>query len=585
MTPTPAISSPAASAGLPSELRLPLALLSRYLFFLARRPVSSSNFHYLQSRLEGLKSLRGALEASNSPVVANAIQRLEALHPPSFKRLAPSLELALLPIFKADSGVPGDVVVDDGPPPPDWIAAVRRVLLVFGPGIGIGDELIFAPLPRWLRARNSELEISTLSGYGKLWDRLHPEGRALSYSSHREILDCLRGTPPFDGHDLVIFADFEAPELYRSIASEGRLPLYLEISLGSRSAFLVDNRRRWLHRLHHITPYFENYYFALDHLLRTLTLSPVRRFARIRGRSSAAKGEGLRIFVSPFTSKYDPSKGYWSRLIQGVVPEHAGPVSLVLDPGKNPGTRRFAAELARTVESRLPQGCTIGLAEPDEGSNLSLAGVFDQLEASGIVICADSFAAHAAPLFGCSVLVVAKQGLEPWRVPHSRSFYFDGDCPVRETAASMRALVEELSRTAGPVETAARLTQAEARLGALTSALDRTLESMSESSNGANALLLRQYGEFVRLHEAVAKSPRRLLDGEAALFRDSLAERPIRSPAHSDGAAVKAGGTLAAPLMLHLRDQFERWKNTNLAKYLQTLCSEISQGEERDGDD
>ena len=578
MTPTSALSSATETAEPLGELRLPLALLSRYLFFLSRRPVSSSNFHYLQSRLDGLKSLRGALEADPSPVVADVIRRLETLHPPSFKRLAPSLELALLPVFKADSGLPRDVVVEDGPPRPDWIARLRRVLLVFGPGIGIGDELIFAPMPRWLRARKGDLEISTLSGYGNLWNRLYPDGRAFTYSTHREILGCLRGEPPFDGYDLVVFADFEAPELYRSIAAEGRLPLYLEISLGSRSAFLVDNRRRWLHRLHHITPYFENYYFALDHLLRALGISPVERFAPQIGGPPAGRDGGSTIFVSPFTSKYDPSKGYWGRLIQGVAPERGKVVNFVLDTGKNASTRRFAADLAKAVERRLPPGCTIRLAAPDEGSNLSLGGVFDQLDASDMVICADSFAAHAGPLFGCAVLVVAKRGLEPWRAPYRRSFYFDGDKPVRETAASMRALAEDLSGGVGSAQAAARVTRAEARLGELTAELDRSFERVSESSNGASALPLRQYAELVRLHQAVAKSTRPLQDGHAALFRDSFAERPVRPPAAPDETA-------AAPLALHLRDQFERWKNTNLAKYLQTFCADVVPAEREAGDD
>ena len=70
------------------------------------------------------------------------------------------------------------------------------------------------------------------------------------------------------------------------------------------------------------------------------------------------------------------------------------------------------------------------------------------------------------------------------------------------------------------------------------------------------------YGDFVRAHEEVAAGlSRRLLDLPGIVASDQY-PTALRSP---DGE-VRAGAP--AGLLLHLRDQVERWHNTNLLKYV-----------------
>jgi len=64
-----------------SELQLPLGLLSSYLFFLLRRPISSSNSHYLAQRIKGLKSLGALLATSSSRQVQDIAAKLDSLQP------------------------------------------------------------------------------------------------------------------------------------------------------------------------------------------------------------------------------------------------------------------------------------------------------------------------------------------------------------------------------------------------------------------------------------------------------------------------------------------------------------------------
>lgn len=565
----------------PRELHLPSLMLSHYLYALTRRPISKSNLSYLESRLAGLKSLKEAVDPEKIPGAAEVLRQMAGLHPAGFERAGTNIQFALLPVLQAGAFLPPDVVVEDAPPAPGWLAGHRRALLVLGPGIGVGDELILTPLPRWLKQANPSLEVTALSGYRDIWDRVRDVDRALVYRDLREMLAALRGEEPHTGHDLVILADFEAPELYRGVASDGRVPRYLELCLGSRSAFMVDNRRRWLNRILHLTPYGENYYAGLHQVARRLGLRPRDRdrFDGVMRASGQKPADHLRVFLSPFTSKYEPSHGYWSTLLAELCGgQHPRPVRVLLDGGKNLSTERFAAALARSASARVGPGVEIQVAVPEGGQGLTLGGVFDHLATAHAVVCADSFASHAAPLFGCNALVVMRAGVDNWRAPYAGSFYFDGSVPAREVGGQMRKLLLALETPLTSAERQARFTQAELRIEQLA----REAESLFDEQAPPTAARLRQvYGELADLSRAVAEA--KGLPELAAPWARRLdgVEGPNGAP--DDAAAVPEA------LLLHLRDQFERWRNTNELKFLRLRLGSGGpghphRGREGDGD-
>lgn len=544
---------------LPIELRLPLTLLSQYLFFLTRRPISRSNTHYLDRRLAGLRSLCGILSGSGLPALDEVVAGLARLTPASFQRVAPDLQLALLILLQRVRQLPEEVVVLDGPLPPAALAGSRRALLVLGPGIGIGDEIIFFPLPRWLRESCPRVEVSVLSGYGGLWEEVEGVDHVRRYDDHRTLLQALRGESPHDGYDLVLFADFEAPELYRAVCLERPPFRYVEISLGSRSAFVVEPGGRTLRRIHHVTPYFENYYAACHHLLRSLGLrvSEGDRFTSLRRPPATAADGAFRVFVSPFTSKYDPSLAYWSQLLAELgAPGTPRPLCFSIDPGAGRASERVARALARSAAARVPAGVSVEVARGGGERRLSLPAVFALLAGCQAVVCADSFAAHAAPQLGCTTLVVAQQGLEPWRVPSERSFYFRAEDPVGEVAAGMREVLAQdaADRRARRAERAL-LSRAEEDLAALCT---RLAERLDDGDGGDARALSRLHRRFVAAQSLVVGA----LDGGrrngSALFRDS-SYLPL--PALPNGGLDPAARH-------YLRDQVERWRNTNLQKYL-----------------
>ncbi len=549
---------------LPVHLHLPVALLSQYLFFLTRRPISSSNVHYLESRLRGLKSLAPHLRSSGIPTLVQIADRLEALHPASFRRLGPGVQLALVPLANANRTIPGDVVVQDGPPPAEWTADLERVLLVLGPGIGIGDELMFFSLPRWLKDRQPKTRVTVLTGYRGIWDTVEAVDHVEVYADHRSVLAALQGEDPHAGYDLVILGDFEHPGLHPAIASDGRLERYLELSLGSRSAFLVDNRHRWLYRIHHVTPYFENFYTGLGHVLRSLGIAANEqdRFGgEVVRREQRPPADSLQVFVSPFTSKYEPSEPYWSHLVANLLPSDLpGPARIVLDTGKNARTERFAAGLQRSVSARLTKNVDVQLAPADRGRNLSLPGVFRLLESCHVALCADSFAAHAAPLYGCLTLVVARAGLEPWRVPHQRSFYLAAEDSVHDAAAAARLLLGDLLAPVATTTRLARTSQAEDRLATLTAELSSKFDSDSSIDL---VEIAADYEEFGTLLAAVGAEVDRWPAAKQTLFRDPVLAEPVRALSAQD--TTPAAHPAAR---LHLQDHLQRWQYSNLCKYL-----------------
>jgi hypothetical protein len=536
-----------------------------YLFFLTRRPISASNPHYLQQRLEGLQSLCAGLLEADVPIVREAVQLLSAMNPSNFYRLAERLQYTLLPLTSATTELPRDFVISDSPPPANFLAGVRRILLLFGPAIGIGDELIFAPLPGWLKAALPDSTITVMSAYAGLWDRVNGVERMLHYTNHQGALDALRGDSSVDQFDLVVFADFERPDLYHSVCYRPTIERYVELSLGAQSVFVVDNNRRWLHRTRRPVPYFANYYAGLDHLVAWLGLSPASasRAEGVVRRVGTPPDDHLEVYVNPFTSKYDPSESYWSHLLCSLVSgEQRRPVRLQVDPGPNATTERFALRLVRSASAHAPFGVEFAVAEPTGTSVGSFERIFARLERSHVVVCSDSFAAHAAPLFGCTTLVVANAGVENWRVPLERTYYFGAQAKLDEVAAGMRQILARLatseSTTSSPP---AQLDSAERELEGVTRQLQLLFEHGDDQTFDA---MCASYQDFARVYQTVIAR----LPTWPPEFRALLGDVDYAAHPRTLDTSAPVPPILRPDVVLHLQDQYQQWCNTNLRKYV-----------------
>jgi hypothetical protein len=552
------------------ELRLPISLLIRYLFFLTRRPISRSNTHYLSHRVRWLKSLAVSLQNTDISCLEEGIHHLHAMNPVNFYRLAERLQFTLLPLTHSIDELPSDVRVSNNSPEIDFFKDSRRILILLGPAIGIGDEIILFPLPGWIKAVHPQAEITVLSAYQGLWQRVNCIDHLLHYDDYQAMLSVLRGEEPYSQYDLVILADFERPDLYPSICHEARLPRYAELSLGAQSLFLVDNLQRWVHRAPRVTPYFANLYNGLDHLMRWLGLA-----APMSGRFSSIptnrqpSSDLMHVFVSPFTSKHDPYQPYWNRLICSLFPQPSGGrIRFLIDPGPNNETRRFANDLLRSARAHLPSEIGLQIVEPEKSLPLPFQEVFAHLEKSNVVLCVDSYIAHIAPLFDCTTFVICRAGLEKWHVPHPSSYYFDAEAPCDDIANGIRQILKELAHPGRTQESSqALISDPELVLETITRVFPSLLES--DHRNGVFESLYTTYYDFTKAYAAVMDR----LNSWPPEFSGLFADFPYHKIRHSVNKNFFVPDHLKPDLALHVRDHYEQWQNTNLKKFLSMALS------------
>jgi ADP-heptose:LPS heptosyltransferase len=543
---------------------LPALLLSRYLYFLTQRPISRSNTHYARQRIHGMQSLGRLLGESDGEELARSVRLLETLDPRNLYEVAERLQLLLLASARAE--LPSTYISADSPPPAEFVRSSDRILLVLGPAIGIGDEIVVFPLPQWIKRASPEAHVTTLTAYGGLWEGVPGIDRLLTYPDHAALVEAIRGRGEAGGADLVLFVDFENAELYRAITDEPGVERYAELSVGARTLVAVDNRERWVYHQALPAAYFRNVYDGFDELVNRLGVVPDPA-DRMETPPRKEQDVELRIFVSPFSSKYDPSARYWSTLLATLVPADAArPVRFVLDPGPNATTHRFATAVARAAAARTREpGVTHIVGAFDEPARLSLPGVFAELRRAELALCADSYVAHAAPRFGCSTLVVASPGLENWRVPGPRSFYFDAESPIGDVVSAMRQVLD-LHGLASVVRP--EVGDAEERLARADDELGKAV------TNCAGPAELR--GAYERFTAAQAEVVARIAEwppSAAPLACDYAYDLPART----------LNGNRAIPDELESQERrfvenhWLVWRNTNLRKYLVSRLAEAPQ--------
>lgn len=534
------------------EFALPATLLARYLFFLARRPISASNRHFLGERAAGLRALAVWLAERAGPEIAALAGRARGLTGPSVAAVARELAPALAPLLPRSPA--RDVLPTAAPPDPGWLAHARRLRLVLGPGIGLGDETLCRALPAWLRTLAPGAAVEVASTRPELW-RAAPVDAVAAYADGVELLQALRG----DGCDAVLLADFETPALAAAVTRQPGAVTYVELALGARALQAFDARTRRLHERLVPGARVEDYYRFAEQALRWLGARADLRAPRVE-RAPRPGGDGRLVLVaSPFTSKYEPSEAAWSALLAALVPPGAAPgVRLLVEPGPNLASERWAAGLVRAVRARAAPRLACDLAPEAGARTLGLDGLLRLFERADVVVCADTFAAHAAPQAGCATLVVAGDELRAWRVPHAPAFYFPAAAAPHAVARAMRHVLAALDpRWAGPDAPGPWRTPAAA-------AADGARVRLARALAEAPAL------ELLAAYESCGAGLRALLcERDAAWPRDAGLLFGDRRYEELLPPLPSAGVDARRPeLADHIGHLLSEWENSNLAKYL-----------------
>jgi hypothetical protein len=545
------------TAPVDGDLLLPLTVALRYLFFLSRRPISGANRHFLSERTAGLRALASTVADGGDARLDEVAAELRRLTPATLVDVTRTLSRLLTPLVPKDTA--DDVFVTRRPVARDWLASVRRIRLVLGPSIGIGDETIALAVPAWLRTAAVDARIDVLSTRPELWTAVTGPSSVALYTDYTAVLDALR-----DDADTVMLVDFERPALAASLSRSAPAIRYVELSLGARTLDVFDGPARTLHVLSPPAPLLTNYYEFVVDAMRALgaTASLEGRVAAVGLTATPREAAPVpTVVVSPFTSKYEPSPSAWSTLLGALFPRGATQnVRLRFDPGPSLSTERFASTLVAATRAVVGPGVQCELASEAPARTLSLPGVLDLVRSADVVVCADTFAAHVAPLGGCTTLVVANQALTPWRVPRAPVFYFDDEDPPEAIGRAMRRIVA-VSRVGDGRGRAPWAPPNGLRLCQITDAL---AEALTRTDVDAAELAAQYQSCAAEMRQFVSGLPDWPADFGAVLT-DRAYHRLL--PPLPPQAAMATSRESGNDLVEHIDHLLSPWRNSNLCKY------------------
>lgn len=537
-----------------TDLQVPLTIATRYATFLSRRPISSSNRSFLVERVAGLRSLADLLEERPAPLARRATALIRELTPFNVGDIA--ADLASLLALQLPIEMPRDVTTSFDSPGREFLAHARRVRLVLGPAIGIGDEIICTSFPRWLQSAAPNMSIEVHSTRPDVWENVAGVGGTVKYRTHVELVSALR----VPEGDIVLLADFEKPALSSSLAREGSRVKYIELSLGAGAMTVFDGSTRRLHQLAHPQDYFSNYYAFAEQAMAWLGTPASLRDEPRRTWTPRFDRPGFTIAVSPFTSKCDPSEAYWSSLLGGLLaPAWTASARILIEPGPNLATARFAETLARATRARASTPLSCEVASAALTRTLGLGDALTLFREADLVVCADTYAAHAAPASGCPTFVVAGPALERWRVPSGPVFYFSEKDAATDVARGMRRILQALDprfadRFAAPWSPAAAERVVESTL-ALASALG--------ANRGARAPWNEYHTCSAEMHAAVSS-----MSEWPADFGSIVSDTAYDFCLPRLHAGVRGGRAANAAAREHMRHLLIEWESSNVYKYL-----------------
>jgi hypothetical protein len=502
-------------------------LLRMYESVIAVRPLLGGNREFLESLLASCRVLAQVVADRRDGVPRDVVSTIKGWvahqHADNAAVTARELVRAIDAAASSGGGRADPLFVRSLPKLADDYG---RITVVFGPGIGLGDEITFAQLVRALVQRYADARTRVFTLYPGLW-------RALQSRVHEQQYR-RRPLRPFSqlavggdrARELVVLADFELFALTGELVKRRPGRDVLEISLGRREVRLARGVSPWTHFEQLERPDLGNYSVLHDYAERLVGGSPLdlwRPFARPSPRPRRSR---LSLLLNPLSSKplpYTPEE--WARLIRRIADATgSSPLHVLVNPGPD-ATGEAYAEAIRTRLERA--GIAADLVTAGGGRPLTpfnaLAAFVATAGSADLCLTLDTFAAHLAPLLSTPTVVVAYAENRQFWVPSPWAFY----ALLDEADARVPALAGRLLRNAlGDVSPAARasgtnLAEATSRverrggstaLQALCSALAEAL-----SATRGNGLASAEGAEWLRFWFRVASAERRDPLGPSAL--------------------------------------------------------------------
>jgi hypothetical protein len=422
-----------------SDPDLILHLLWIYQSVIALRPIERGNRGFLESHLKASRMLiERAANAGHHPDVLGPIVRLIKKQVPATAATSAREVIALL---KQHNPMAGARVAADGLYVKGLLGPLASrydsVTVIFGPGLGMGDEITFHRLIA-NATRHQVAHVSTIfSLYPGLWTSLLPGTRCYTYRDwplrplryvSRHWRDVRKSA---SGRHLVIFADFDGYGFHARAGLNGTHGDVLEIALGLRRVWLRRFDSPWIEWDDFADGPVANNYLLLNNLERRLFApgASTPPWQVLRKRRRKAPRAVRTILINASSSKSVPlTAAAWSRFLDHAMgrPKPAGSTKLLVFPGVDDRSRVEAEALAGSLARTL--GVPTRVLSDRHRRNLTpftgLGALMDVVDDVDLCVTVDTFTAHLIPLFSVPTLVIAlKQNREFW-VPARHVFHW-----------------------------------------------------------------------------------------------------------------------------------------------------------------
>jgi len=406
-----------------------LHLIWNYQAILSHRPIDRGNRAYLAALVEASKALAQSLDSSGRRGASLALDRLQTALRAQNVVNAQVVSRNILPLIRACAPDAGertsnhDLYLNRTDKP---LRAADELIVIFGPGLGLGDEIACLQFVRQLTARFDAGRTTIFSCYPGLWPLLMPKVRSRHYWANPlrpfravRLSSSMRSL-------LVVAIDFDGNGLHHAVLPRAEPIDVLEISIGLRRGWLRRGDSAWLEIVETSATREVGNYEWLHGIGAVLDpdAKPRPVWESLVAERPKRKGGVPTIFLNPLSSKPVPWQARdWTTIFRQL--------SLAVGTDERiqvwvyPGVDDASAADARSIAASLGR-----LPHVDAGVWSSSLTPFNGIRATGrelsradVCLTIDTFTAHLATLLRVPTVVMALKDNRAFWVPSPWSFY------------------------------------------------------------------------------------------------------------------------------------------------------------------
>ena len=374
------------------------------------RPISFGNSCYVDDSLTNLRSIRASLQPLVGPAgeAASALARMNrVIESPSAKTL-----LEFVRFFESADPHRDYYHLEGKQLRPGKLRgrSYRHITVMLGPGIGLGDEIVYCDWIRGMQHRHPGAKVRLYSFFHTIWKNLLPDLPVADLSSdpmaafrhvERSIAEATIE------RSAVVFCNFPGHKMLSPFARP-RVPVdVMEIALGSGEFQLLPANDGPLEALTEMDPVSPNHERGLARIFRHLYGEEGAPTPNLIGPPlrPVARDPSFRLVINPLTSKRVILESHdWVDLVGSI--RQVLPKKLALHCQIYPGLTEHCRTFAATIRDHCQDARWHGpgdtarlLTAPDGGVFEAQSGIAvtrQAIAASHLLVGIDTFSAHLA---------------------------------------------------------------------------------------------------------------------------------------------------------------------------------------------